>query len=146
MARNETYVDVPPDAVWRMLCDPYSYPQWVVGTDRTVEADPDWPAPDSAFKVRFPLGLKDLTHARIVEPEKRIVLDTGGGPWGAARADIRLEARNGGTHVTMIENPAGFTAPLRYFPPAQWALKVRNAEAMRRFREVARRYASTSSA
>jgi len=137
MARNETYVNAAPEAVWSVLCDPYAYPDWVVGTDRTVEADPGWPAPDSAFTVRFPLGLKDRTHSREVDPGRRIVLDAGGGPFGAARVDIRLRAEGLGTWVTMIEDPAGIMAPLRFWPPAHLLTRVRNAEALRRFKRLA---------
>ena len=137
MARNDIHIDAPPESVWAVLCDPYAYPRWVVGTDRTVSADATWPAPESAFKVRFPLGLKDLTHSREVDEGRRIVLDAGGGPWGAARVDIRLRPDRGGTHVTLIENPAGWVAPMRFVPPVQWATKLRNVEALRRFKRIA---------
>lgn len=148
MARNETYVDAGPEAVWEVLCDPYAYPDWVVGTDRTVEADPDWPAPDSSFRVRFPLGLQDLTHSREVESGRRIVLDAGGGPFGAARVDVRLRSEGRGTRVTLIEDPAGLLAPLRYWPPAHLLTRLRNVEALRRFKRLAeaRAYAASSSA
>ncbi len=136
MARNETYVNAAPEAVWEVLCDPYAYPDWVVGTDRTVEADANWPAPDSAFTVRFPLGLKDITHSRELDPGRRIVLDAGGGPWGAARVDMRLRPEGHGTHVTMIEDPAGLMAPLRYWPPAHLVTKLRNAGALRRLKRL----------
>ena len=145
MARNETLVDAPPEAVWSVLCDPYAYPRWVVGTDRTLEADPAWPQPESAFRVRFPLGVEDLTHSREVEEGRRIVLDAGGGPFGAARVDIRLEPVDGGTKVTLIENPAGFMAPLRALPPVHWLTHLRNVEALRRFKAIVeRRHAATT--
>jgi len=143
VARNETHVEVPPEVVWSLLCDPYANPRWVVGTDRTVEADPRWPEPDSAFKVRFPLGIKDLTHSREVDAGRRIVLDAGGGPYGGARIDIRLAPEDGGTRVTMIEDPAGWVAPLRYVPAVHLVTRLRNAEALRRLRRLAEaRYAT----
>jgi len=140
MARNETHVDAPPDAVWAMLSDPYSYPRWVVGTDRTVDADAAWPAPGSAFTVRFPLGMEDLTRSREVEDGRRIVLDAGGGPFGSARVDIRLRPEGDGTHVTLIEDPIGRAAPLGWLPPFHWATWLRNTEGLRRFRRLAETY------
>ena len=146
MARNEAHISAPPEAVWAMLSDPYSYPRWVVGTDRTTEADADWPAPGSAFTVRFPLGLEDLTHCREVDAGRRIVLDAGGGPWGAARVEIRLRPDGDGTHVTLIEDPAGLVAPLRFVPPVHWLTWLRNTEALRRFSRLAETYRTPSSA
>jgi uncharacterized protein YndB with AHSA1/START domain len=145
VARNDTHVAAPPDAVWSVLCDPYAYPRWVVGTDRTIEADPAFPAPDTRFKVRFPLGLKDYTHSREVHEGERIVLDAGGGPWGAARVDIRLRPEGDGTHVTLIEEATGVLRPFNALPPLHWATRLRNAEALRRLRTIVeRRYAASS--
>ena len=139
MARNQTVVNAPPAVVWSVLCDPYAYPRWVVGTDRTVEADSAFPAPDTAFRVRFPFGLEDLTHSREVEEGRRIVLDAGGGPFGAARVDISIEACDGGTRVTLIEDPAGPLKPLRLLPPVHWLTRLRNREALRRLSAIAER-------
>jgi uncharacterized protein YndB with AHSA1/START domain len=145
VARNTTTVAAPPDVVWSVLCDPYAYPRWVVGTDRTIDADPAFPQPDSAFKVRFPLGFKDYTHAREVEEGRRIVLDAGGGAWGAARVDIRIEPDGDGTRVTLIEEPTWILRPLNAFPPLHWATWLRNVEALRRFKRIVeRRYAASS--
>lgn len=137
MARNETTIAVPPAAVWDVLTDPYAYPQWVVGTDRTLEADTDWPRPDSKFKVHVALGYSDFTHAREVEPERRILLDVAGGPFGAARVEITLQGVAGGTRVTLVEDPASFMRPFHYFPPAHWAIKLRNVESLRRLKRIA---------
>jgi uncharacterized protein YndB with AHSA1/START domain len=145
VARNETFVNAPRDVVWSVLCDPYAYPRWVVGTDRTVDADDAFPAPDAAFRVRFPLGFTDLTHSREIEEGRRIVLDAGGGPGGAARVDIRLADRAGGTHVTLLEEPTGPLKPLRALPPVQWLTYLRNVEALRRFRNIAERRVTSAS-
>jgi uncharacterized protein YndB with AHSA1/START domain len=145
VARNETFVNAPVETVWSVLCDPYAYPRWVVGTDRTVEADPDFPRPQTKFKVRFPLGMTDYTHSREWQEGERLVLDAAGGPWGAARVDIRVRPEGSGTHVTMIEEPTWVLRPLNALPPVHWLTWLRNVEALRRFRNlVERRYATIS--
>jgi uncharacterized protein YndB with AHSA1/START domain len=137
MAINEAYIEAPPSAVWKVLCDPYAYPRWVVGTDRTVEADPGWPAPDSKFKVRIFRGYCDYTHSREIDPEKRIVLDAAGGPFGAARIVIELHGDETGTRVKLVEEPMGWLKPLDFLPPVHWAIKLRNVESLRRFKRIA---------
>src|SRR3954447_22001810 len=107
MARNSTVLDVPPAAVWSVLEDPFAYPKWVVGTDRTLEADPDWPRPGSSFKVHVALGLSDRTTVREVSPGRRIVVDAAANLLGPARVSIALAPEGGGTRVTIIEDPAG---------------------------------------
>jgi uncharacterized protein YndB with AHSA1/START domain len=133
VARNEAYVNRPPEAVWRVLEDPYCYPRWVVGSDRTVEADADWPAPGSKFKVRLAFGHHDYTHSRALDPGRRIVLDAAGGPMGAARVTITLEGDDTGTRVSLVEDPP---APLRWVPPLHWAIRLRNVESLRRFKRL----------
>src|SRR3954447_14603384 len=136
MAKNETHVTASPEAVWDVLSDPYAYPRWVVGSDRTLEADADWPIPESKFKVRLVLGYTDYTHSRELEPHKRIVLDAAGGTMGAARVTISLREEAGGTHVTMIEEPAGFVEHLGFLPPVHWLIHLRNIESLRRFKRL----------
>ena len=146
MARNETHVAAPPEVVWSVLENPYSYPKWVVGTDRTVAADPDWPRPGSAFKVHIALGYHDSTHCEAVQPEKRIVLNTAGGPFGAARVELTLHpAADGGTRVVMVEEPAGLTKPLGVLPPVHWLIRLRNVESLRRFTRLCEERAQAQS-
>jgi uncharacterized protein YndB with AHSA1/START domain len=136
VARNEVTIDVPPEAVWAVLEDPYAYPKWVVGTDRTLEADPGFPAPGTKFKVHIALGLKDHTKVVEVDPGRKIVLDAAASFFGPVRVAIELEPRGSGTHVTLIENPHGKMLPWRFFPPAHLGIKVRNVESLRRFERL----------
>jgi uncharacterized protein YndB with AHSA1/START domain len=137
MARNDTHVNASPSAVWDVLADPYAYPRWVVGTDRTLEAEATWPSPGSKFKVHIALGYSDYTHCVEAEPERRIKLNVAGGPMGAALVEITLKGTpDGGTDVTIVEDPTGIMKPLHYLPPAHWLIKVRNVESMRRFKRI----------
>jgi uncharacterized protein YndB with AHSA1/START domain len=120
-----------------VLSDPYAYPEWVVGTDRTVRADPDWPLPGSTFDVHVALGHVDQTTARELDPGRRIVLDAAASVLGPARVTLELTEEGDGTHVTMVEDPAGKFAPLRLVPAVHLAIKLRNVEALRRLRRLA---------
>jgi uncharacterized protein YndB with AHSA1/START domain len=142
MARNEAYVEAPPSAVWDVLKDPFAYPRWVVGSRRTVTADPEWPEPGSAFKVEVgagPLSYLDRSESKEVEPGRRIVLNAGGGGWAGARVEITLRPVGDGTHVTLVEDPTGPSKPLRALPPLQLAIKLRNVESLRRLKGLVER-------
>jgi len=136
MARNSTLVDAPPAAVWSVLEDPFAYPKWVVGTDRTIEADPDWPRPGSSFQVHVALGFADRTTVREVLPGKRIVVDAAAGYLGPARVTIELAPEGAGTRVTMVEDPAGKALPLRFVPPVHLLIRLRNVESLRRLERL----------
>jgi hypothetical protein len=119
-----------------VLEDPYAYPKWVVGSDRTLSADPRFPAVGSEFEVRLAGGAQDKTKVRELQPGRRIVLDAAARVFGPARVSIELSSANGGTDVTIVEDPAGKIAPLRLLPPVQLAIKLRNVESLRRFRRL----------
>lgn len=137
MARNQIHIDASPAAVWALLEDPFAYPEWIVGTDRTLEADREFPAQGAAFKVRFGLGFTDRTRVRDLDPGRRIVLDAAAGLFGPARVTIDLRARGEGTLVTLVEDPAGKVTPLRYLPAVHVLLRLRNVESLRRLRRLA---------
>jgi uncharacterized protein YndB with AHSA1/START domain len=132
MARNSRFIAAPPAAVWSVLEDAYCYPRWIVGSDRTLSADAEWPEPGSQFRVRLPLGFTDSTRSRELDRGRRIVLDAAAGIFGPARVTITTEAERSGTCVTMIEDPAGKVALLRYLPPVHLLLRLRNVESLRR--------------
>ena len=142
MARNEAYLEHPPEKVWEVLSDPECYPRWVVGPTRVIKADVNWPQPGSAFEYearKGPLRTTDRTKVCEAEPHKRLVLDAAAQPFGRARIVLSLQADGTGTRMTFVENPAGHASPLKYLPPIQLLLRVRNAEALRRFKKVTAR-------
>ncbi len=135
MARNRTHIAAAPNAVWATLADPYAYPEWVVGSDRTLSADDSWPLPGSAFRVRLATRHVDRTEVCAVDPGRRIVLEVGSRV-GPAKVTIELAEADGGTDVTLIEDPTGKVAPLRFLPPVQLLIKARNVESLRRLRRL----------
>jgi uncharacterized protein YndB with AHSA1/START domain len=140
MAVNEAYLDASPEDIWDVLSDPYAYPRWVVGSKRTVEADPQWPQPGAEFRVEVgagPLNYTDRTVCKAIEPGRRIALHAGGGGVAGADVEITLSPSGTGTVVTMLETPGGWSAPLRSLVPLQWAIKARNVESLRRLKRLA---------
>jgi len=142
MARNETHVDAPPEAVYAVLADPDSYADWVVGSTKIRGADTHWPAPGTRFhhvQGMFGVGLRDNTEVIESEPPRRLVLEARFRPFAVNRVEFRLEPNGGGTHVEMIEYVTGGLAgvvPNALFEPA---FKLRNAECLRRLRKLAER-------
>lgn len=136
MARNHTLIEASRPDVWSVLEDAYAYPRWVVGTDRTVDVDPHWPAPGSAFRVHIAFGHVDETRVREILPGERIVLDAAANVLGPARVTITLAEEPGGTRVTLVEDPAGKATPLRLLPPVHLAIRLRNVESLRRLRQI----------
>ena len=45
MARTSIHVSAPPEAVFAVLSDPYTYEHWVVGCKRIRGVEGDWPQP-----------------------------------------------------------------------------------------------------
>ncbi len=135
MARNRTHIDVSPSQVWAVLEDPYAYPQWVVGTDRTTDADANWPAPGSAFRVHIAFGHIDSTKVKALIPGKRIVLLAAASFLGPARVTIELEPEG----VGHASSPSSRTRPARSprcasSRPMHLAIRLRNVESLRRFK------------
>jgi hypothetical protein len=64
-----------------------------------------------------------------------------GRPLGTAEVTMRLEPRDGGTLVSMTENPDGVHALLALNPLVHLLTKARNAESLMRLEELALRRA-----
>lgn len=140
MARNTTHIDAPPERVFEVLTDPDSYGYWVVGSKHIRGADPDWPGEGSAFhhSVGFgPITVKDSTTVEEIEPPRRIKLRAKARPLGTARVTLELEPERGGTHVTMIEDPADALTAFVFNPLTHLAVRGRNVESLNRLRELA---------
>lgn len=86
-------VDRDPQQVWDVLSDGWSYAEWVVGTQRIRDVDPDWPAQGSQLHYTVGFGrwtIEDITTVRLVEPKRRLELEANAGRLGTARVSIAL--------------------------------------------------------
>lgn len=103
------------EAVFAVMADPYSYPDWVVGAQRVRSVEGEWPRAGATFHHvvgMFPLHVRDSTSVVEVEDGRCLVLDARARPMGRARVELCLEDTPGGTRVRMIEYPVSGPATL----------------------------------
>jgi uncharacterized protein YndB with AHSA1/START domain len=140
MARNEHFVHASPDAVFDVLADPRGYAYWVVGSEEIRDADVCWPARGSRFyhTVKIgPLRLKDDSEVEDVRPGRFLQLKVKGRPLGSARVKIELQPLNGGTRVTMVEDPADTLSAFVFMPLTHLLVRARNVRSLDRLAELA---------
>lgn len=140
MARNEHLIQAPPEAVFGVLADPRSYAYWVVGSDEIRDADVSWPAQGSRFahSVKLgPLRLKDDSEVEEVRCGEFLQLKVKGRPLGTARVKIELERTDGGTRVTMVEDPGDTATALVFNTLTHLLVHGRNVWSLDRLAELA---------
>ncbi len=140
MARNEHLIQAPPETVFGVLSDPRSYAYWVVGSEEIRDADVTWPAQGSRFHhtVKIgPLRLKDDSEVEEVRPGQFLQLKVKGRPLGTARVKIALERADGGTRVTMVEDPGNTLSALMFNPLMHLLVRARNVWSLDRLAELA---------
>jgi len=132
---------VPPERVYEVLSDPYSYAHWVVGSRSVDVHDHHWPQPGSRFghtQGKWPLLIKDETESIASDPARRLELVAKARPVLVARVIMNLQRQDGGTRVVMEEKPeAGIAAPFLRLPPGRAATRWRNRHSLRRLKELA---------
>jgi uncharacterized protein YndB with AHSA1/START domain len=141
-------VQAPPEQVFAVLADGWTYSDWVVGTAHIRDVDPLWPQVGTKLHHKagpWPLSLHDRSEVLAVVPNRSLTLRAGLWPLGAARVELKLDpAGNGATRVTMREDfEAG---PLRTVRNKinDLLLHRRNIEALRRLADLAEREKSRS--
>lgn len=142
-ARNRTFIPLPPERVFEVLSDPFTYQEWVVGTSKIRDADDNYPEVGSRLYHRIgfgPLAIRDHTEVLELEPARKLVLDAHLRPVGRARVRLTLEPHGEGTKVLMEEGPADRWSRITMGgPAAEPLLRLRNTEALSRLRRVALR-------
>src|SRR4029077_13914420 len=106
MARNQCFIDAPPDAVFAVLSHPDSYERWVVGAKAVRDADASWPTVGSLLHHTVgagPVGLQDSTSVVASDGPHHLRLRARGRPLGVAHVDFELAAERGGTRVLLRE-------------------------------------------
>ncbi len=71
-------VDAPPEVVFALLADGWTYPTWVVGNSRVHEVDPGWPRVGTRLRHStgaWPCQVRDVTTVRAVERDRVLELD-----------------------------------------------------------------------
>jgi uncharacterized protein YndB with AHSA1/START domain len=139
VARNETHIAAAPGAVFSVLSDPAAYGDWVVGSRRIRDADPDFPAVGSKFHHQVgvpPFLLNDHTEVLENEAPTRLVLRAKTRPLATARVELRLSAEGAGTHLVMLEGAGDLPSRLFLNRLTDPLVHLRNTESLRRLTRI----------
>jgi uncharacterized protein YndB with AHSA1/START domain len=137
----ERVIQAPPEQVFAVLKDAWSYSDWVVGTAHIRAVDPNWPEPGSRLYHKagpWPVSVRDSTVVLTCNEPTELVVQPRLWPLGEATVAFRLTPTgDGGTLVTMAEDFAA--GPLRWVRTKvnDLVLHYRNAESLRRLNDLA---------
>jgi len=140
MARNETVIGVPPEAVFEVLADPRTYAEWVVGSHEIRAADESWPDAGAAFDHTVgkpPLSIKDDTRVAASRPPVMLELLARARPLPTARIEMHLRPAGHGTHVTMFKKPSNRVVRVLGWHVMHALTDLRNRESRRRLKALA---------
>jgi uncharacterized protein YndB with AHSA1/START domain len=134
-------IQAPPDRVFAVLADGWSYSDWVVGTVHIRDVDASWPKPGAELHHKagpWPMSLHDKSTVLSMEQDRELTLRAGLWPLGEAIVAIRLEPVGvSATRVTIREE---FNAgPLRWVQNKlnDLVMHRRNIESLRRLSDIA---------
>ncbi|HLL69356.1 MAG TPA: SRPBCC family protein [Micromonosporaceae bacterium] len=145
MARVERIIPAPPEQVFAVLADGWTYSDWVVGTAHIRDVEAGWPAVGTRIHHKagpWPVSIHDRSVSLECDPPRMLLLKVRIWPLGAALVRFELTPTNdGGTRIAMTEDFAE--------GPLQWVhtkvndlvLHQRNVEALRRLSDFAVRRA-----
>lgn len=144
MATRRRHINTTPDDVWRVLADGWLYPVFVVGAARMRSVDEGYPAVGTRLHHSagvWPALISDTTEVLECEPGRRLKLRARGWPAGEAEVDITLEARDGGTEVSITEDAVSGPGRVIPKPARDISLALRNGETLRRLAYLAEGHA-----
>ncbi|MEV0715131.1 SRPBCC family protein [Asanoa sp. NPDC050611] len=142
MAATSMVIGAPPERVFAVLADGWSYASWVVGASHIRAVDEDWPAVGARLHHQigpWPMHIKDQSTVYAVVPDRMLELHARAWPIGEATIVLELEPLDGSTWVTLsYDLTAG---PGRFVPkPLQSVLlRPRSAEMLHRLGDIAER-------
>lgn len=142
MSTTTSHVDAPPEQVFDVLDDAWTYEFWVVGCVDIRAVDPQWPAPGSAFHHSVglgPLTLEDSTGVVERDRPRTLELRARARPAGTARVRFELTPQGSGTSVALEEVPIGGLPALLHNPLQDFLIHHRNVETLRRLKWLAER-------
>jgi hypothetical protein len=135
MARTTRLLRCPPEAVFAVLADGWTYPSWVVGASRMRAVDDSWPEPGSRLFHSvgvWPALIDDETEVTEWDAPHRAAFIARGWPIGEARIVIEVRPHRDGCVVRMHEYAV--RGPMQYVPSVLTdpLIDVRNREALHR--------------
>jgi uncharacterized protein YndB with AHSA1/START domain len=141
-ARNSVVVHAPPSRVWAVLADGQTYPDWVVGAAESRKVEPDYPKPGATLhhtQIVPKVGLRDTSTVLEAQEPRHLLLEVRIRPFAVSKVEFELEPVEDGTAVTMWEWGEGGIVPRLWGPLFELAIRLRNAETLRRLRNLAER-------
>jgi uncharacterized protein YndB with AHSA1/START domain len=139
MATNERLITATPEAVFDVLADARCYAYWVVGSRKIRDGDSSWPAPGSRFHHAVgvgPICIRDHTRVEEMRPGRFLQLKVKLRPFGTARVKLELEAADGSTRVTMVEDPADTATAFLFTPLVHLLMRGRNVRSLARLADL----------
>ena len=135
MARTTKVMNCPPEAVFAVMADGWTYPSWVVGASRMRGVDEEWPEPGSCIRHSvgiWPAVIDDETEVIAWDAPNRAEFIARGWPIGEARIVMEVRPHPRGCIVRMTEYAV--RGPVQYIPRflTDPPLDLRNREALRR--------------
>lgn len=129
---------VPPAAVYAVIEDPATYPDWLVGADRIRAIDPAFPDAGTTFDHSVgpggPITIDDQSESIKAEPNRLLVLRVHARRFHA-RVEFELCPRpDGGTDMTLREQPIGLFAKVT--PVLRPSLYARNLQSLKQLRDL----------
>lgn len=139
----ETVIEAPPERVFDVLKDGWTYSDWVVGTVHVRDVDPEWPQPGSRLHHKagpWPFSLWD--RSTVVSCSEPRQLSLRAGLWPVGEATVLFTLSPVGRHctrVTMAETASA--GPMRWLwnKANDLVLHRRNVESLRRLADIATR-------
>jgi uncharacterized protein YndB with AHSA1/START domain len=142
MSTVARFIAAPPEEVFDVLADGWTYTNWVVGTSHMRAVDPDWPQPGCKLHHAagvWPLLIRDETAVETVEPGRSLALTARGRPLGNARVVLTLAAEGDGTRITMEETLIAGPGRWLHNPLLERLLTRRNVESLARLAAIVER-------
>ncbi|WNV87521.1 SRPBCC family protein [Umezawaea sp. Da 62-37] len=139
MTTTDLEIPRPPDQVFGVLADGWSYAGWVVGATHIRDVDHFWPEVGTRIHHSvgaWPLQIEDETVVQAVDHGKSLELHAKLWPVGAARIRFDLAPTATGTRVTMTEKAVSGPGSLMPEAMQKVFLLPRNRETLKRLADL----------
>ncbi|WP_148613472.1 SRPBCC family protein [Nocardioides rubriscoriae] len=140
MSTRRRIVHATPQQVWDVLADGWLYPVWVVGASRMREVEDHWPVAGARLHHSvgvWPAMIDDNTEVLLSRPPAHLRLRARGWPLGEAQVDVRIEAHDQGSEVSITEDAVSGPGRLLPKPARDLAIGLRNVETLQRLAFIA---------
>jgi len=129
-------IDAPADAVFAVLSDPETYPEWLAGAQRIRRVDDAFPAAGTSFDHEVgpseAATVADDTKSLVCDPPHRLQLEVHAGPMTGV-VEFELVPTDKGTEVRFRERISGRLAPA--MPVLRGLLHLRNRVSLGRLKQ-----------